>query len=348
MSTYDYRGAIHCHTTYSDGTGSVDEVMKAANDAGLDFVMMTDHDTMKPRQEGHEKWHGSTLLIAGTEITPPTNHYIVFGEEPLKDVERLKLKKPQEFIDEVARQGWFGFIAHPDHGGTKRFEIPPYKWEDWNVSGYTGFGLWDLMSDFQAQLDREDLSLDVYENFATALTGPKAETIARWDELCRRHKVVGIGEIDNHAWKKEHAGREFVVFPYETAFRTITNHVLLRESLAKDPKQAKKQILTAVRQGNLYVSFDFWDDPTEFSFEVDNGTGTAIMGEEITLEEGKTELAVSLPEDALINVFLNGQSIHEEEANEVMLDVAEPGVYRVEAMRDNLTWVLSNPIWIKK
>ena len=24
------------------------------------------------------------------------------------------------------------------------------------------------------------------------------------------------------------------------------------------------------------------------------------------------------------------------------------GVYRVEAMRDNLTWILSNPIWVKK
>jgi ABC-type transport system involved in cytochrome bd biosynthesis fused ATPase/permease subunit len=138
------------------------------------------------------------------------------------------------------------------------------------------------------------------------------------------------------------------VFPYETAFKTITNHVLLRDSLAKDAKAAKKQVLEAVRNGNLYVSFDYWDDPTEFSLEVDNGEKTAIMGEEITLVEGKTELAVTLPEEALINVFLNGQSIHEEENNEVMLDLAEPGVYRVEAMRDNLTWILSNPVWVKK
>ena len=94
MANYDYRGAIHCHTNYSDGTGSVEDVMKAANDAGLDFVMMTDHDTMKPRDDGHEKWHGSTLLIVGTEITPPNNHYIVFGDKKLQDAERIKLKKP--------------------------------------------------------------------------------------------------------------------------------------------------------------------------------------------------------------------------------------------------------------
>ena len=48
MAKYDYRGIIHCHSTYSDGTGDMEEIGKAANDAGLDFVMMTDHDQMKP------------------------------------------------------------------------------------------------------------------------------------------------------------------------------------------------------------------------------------------------------------------------------------------------------------
>ncbi|HEY3227346.1 MAG TPA: CehA/McbA family metallohydrolase [Planctomycetota bacterium] len=348
MANYDYRGAIHCHTDYSDGTGSVEEVMKAANEAGLDFVMMTDHDTMKPRDDGHEKWHGSTLLIIGTEITPPTNHYIVFGDEKLKNADRIKLMKPQEVIDEIARQGWFGFIAHPDHVGTRRFEIPSYRWEDWNVSGYTGFGLWDLMTDWQSQLDRDDATMEVYTDFATALTGPRNETIARWDELCRKHKVVGIGEIDNHALKKEYNGQTLTVFPYEVAFKTITNHVLLKVPLDKDASKAKRQILGAVKSGNLYVSFDYWDDPTEFTFEIENGVSTALMGEEITLGAERTELAVTLPEEALINVFLNGESIHEEENNEVLLDIGEPGVYRVEAMRDNLTWILSNPIWVKK
>jgi len=39
MTNYDYRGAIHCHTDYSDGTGSVEDVMKAANEAGAKKVV---------------------------------------------------------------------------------------------------------------------------------------------------------------------------------------------------------------------------------------------------------------------------------------------------------------------
>jgi len=34
------------HTTYSDGGGSPEEVAKAARVAGLDFVIITDHNNL--------------------------------------------------------------------------------------------------------------------------------------------------------------------------------------------------------------------------------------------------------------------------------------------------------------
>ena len=344
MAKYDYRGVIHCHSTYSDGTGDFEEIAKAANEVGLDFVMMTDHDQLKPVDEGQEKWHDSVLMICGAEITPPTNHYIVFGEGKLKNVEKLKTMKPQEYIDAVNMAGWFGFLAHPDHLGTKKFEVPSYRWDAWDAKNYAGMGLWDLMTDWLAQLDRDEASMEFYTDFEDWLTGPRIETIKRWDELNVDRKVVGIGEIDNHKYKREFEGRTLEIFPYEVAFRTICNHVLLDEPLAKDYKKAKKQILDAVRHGSLYVSFDFWDDPTEVVYEIDNGEKVATMGDEIELGAEKTELIASFPQEALLNVYLNGQSIHEEEADEILLEITEPGMYRVEAMRNDLVWVLSNPI----
>ena len=82
----DLTTVIHVHSTYSDGTGDMEEIAKAANDAGLDFVMMTDHDQMKPVEDGQEKWAGSSLIICGTEITPDKNHYIVFGDKNWHEV----------------------------------------------------------------------------------------------------------------------------------------------------------------------------------------------------------------------------------------------------------------------
>jgi len=346
MAKYDYRGVIHCHSTYSDGTGDMEEIAKAANDAGLDFVMMTDHDQMKPVEDGQEKWNGSSLIICGTEVTPDKNHYIVFGDKKLRDVDKLRGLKPQEYIDAVNAQGWFGFIAHPDHGGTTKFGIPSYRWEDWNVTNYTGMGLWDLMTDWQSQLDREDVSMEVYTEFEDWLSGPRIETLKRWDQLNAKGKVVGIGEIDNHKYKKDYNGTTLEIFPYETAFKTVTNHILLDKPLDKDFKKAKKQVLDAVKHGALYVSFDWWDDPTDFSFEIDNGKTIAGMGDTIELAE-KTELVASFPQEALLNVYKNGESIHEAEGDEILVDLTEPGSYRVEAMRNDIVWILSNNIYVQ-
>ena len=346
MAKYDIRGAIHCHSTYSDGTGDMEEIAKAANDAGLDFVIMTDHDQLKPAEDGLEKYHDSVLMIFGAEITPAKNHYLVFGEKKLKNVEKLKDLGPQEMIDAVAKQGGLGFIAHPDHLGTKKLDIPSLRWEAWDADGFTGMGVWDLMTDWQAQLDRDDIGLEIHKDFEDWLSGPRIETIKRWDELNMKRKVVGIGEIDNHRLRREFNGETIEIFPYETAFKTISNHVLIDRPLDRDVKKAKKQILDALRHGCLYVSFDFWDDPTEVLFEVDNGEKVATMGDSIELGPEKTELVASFPEDALLNVYRDGQSILEEEGNEILIEIGEPGVYRVEAMRNDIVWVLSNPIYV--
>jgi len=100
-----------------------------------------------------------------------------------------------------------------------------------------------------------------------------------------------------------------------------------------------------VKHGALYVSFDWWDDPTDFSFEIDNGKTIAGMGDTIELGE-KTELVASFPQEALLNVYKNGESILEEEGDEILVDLTEPGSYRVEAMRNDIVWILSNNIYV--
>ncbi len=39
----DLRGDLHCHTTASDGTASIDEMAAAARDAGYEYLAITDH-----------------------------------------------------------------------------------------------------------------------------------------------------------------------------------------------------------------------------------------------------------------------------------------------------------------
>lgn len=339
------KGALHCHSTYSDGLGDIPEIMAAANQAGLDFLILTDHDTMAPYDDGHEGYHGDCLLITGTEITPKHNHYLVFGEGRLDGVEELAKLPPAGYIKAIQERGWLGFIAHPDHTGTERFGIPSYSWDDWSVSGFNGMSLWDLMTDWQDQLDAPDVTPAVYFEFAKHLKGPHPASMRRWDDQNRVGRVVGIGEVDNHKFPAKYGDVTFEVFPYDWAFRTITDHLILEEPLDKDPIIAKRQIMDAFRLGRLFIGFDYWDDPSGFDFRIEHQGKNARMGDVIATAE---RLLVSLPEPATVKVLLDGEVIHElVETTDLALDIDAMGTYRVEAYRNDLAWIISNPIFVR-
>ena len=65
---FEYSGAIHMHSTYSDGTGTVPDIMRYANETNLDFAILTDHNTMGARDDGFEKWYNDSMLIVGYEM----------------------------------------------------------------------------------------------------------------------------------------------------------------------------------------------------------------------------------------------------------------------------------------
>ena len=75
----DYAGVIHLHSAYSfDGRAPIAEILAAANESGIDFLLLTDHGTLQARSDGWEGWHDGTLLIVGEEIAPRFNHLLAF------------------------------------------------------------------------------------------------------------------------------------------------------------------------------------------------------------------------------------------------------------------------------
>ena len=62
---------LHCHTTYSDGTWSVTELLKKAEEKGIEVLSITDHDSAKAYFElekvDRSKYYKGKLLV-GAEI----------------------------------------------------------------------------------------------------------------------------------------------------------------------------------------------------------------------------------------------------------------------------------------
>ena len=53
---FEYVGALHMHSTFSDGSGEVKDIAKYAGEIGLDYIILTDHNTLHALKEGFEGW----------------------------------------------------------------------------------------------------------------------------------------------------------------------------------------------------------------------------------------------------------------------------------------------------
>jgi len=101
---------IHIHTAYSDGTGTIREVVAAAKKAGLDAIAITDHNTSK----GYfitRRIADDLIVIPGFEATTTAGHVIVLGV--VKKSDRKLVMPYEKLIEKVEELGGVTILAHP-------------------------------------------------------------------------------------------------------------------------------------------------------------------------------------------------------------------------------------------
>src|SRR5262249_28249652 len=106
----DVSCVAHVHSTYSDGTAGVADIVGAASAAGADAVLLTDHDSLGARRDGWEGRCDGVTLLVGTEVSPKGGHYLAFGVDgEIAHDGRSAL----EIAAAVRAAGGVGFAAHP-------------------------------------------------------------------------------------------------------------------------------------------------------------------------------------------------------------------------------------------
>ena len=103
---------LHAHTypKSDDSFVSVDELVDAARQHGLDGICLTEHDDFWPVDAAREltRRHG-ILVIPGAEINTDAGHVLVFGLHQYK----FGMHKPSFLRQEADRHGAVLVAAHP-------------------------------------------------------------------------------------------------------------------------------------------------------------------------------------------------------------------------------------------
>lgn len=346
-------GNLHMHTPYSDGAKWHAEIAEDAIAAGLDFVVVTDHNVWVDGVEGYyTNDHGRVLLLTGEEVhnprrDPQSSHFLVIGAE--REM-ACYAHDPQSLIDETRSAGGYGFLAHPFDPALPYLGASSIAWRDWDVDGYHGLEIWNYMSNLKGLVGGRLSALRLALNPERFVIGPRPETLARWDELLAQGKrVTAIGGSDAHAFRLSMGPITRTIFPYEFLFRAVNVHLLLSSDLTGQVDDDKASILAALGQGNGWVAYDMIAPTNGFRFS-GQGRSKGVMGDEVKLDVGAT-LQVLTPAKCHIKLLRNGDVV-KEARNDVSLThlPIEPGAYRVECGLPHLGkdrgWIYSNPIYL--
>jgi hypothetical protein len=347
---HDLACVVHLHSTYSDGTGTVGQIVKAARRSGVDVVLLTDHDTLEAKDRGEEGWHGPVFLLVGEEVSPRGgNHYLAFGVDRPIDHRGLS---GEEICNAVRDAGGFGFAAHPLSSGSERFRRVgkgmPFR--DLDCEALGGFELWSFATDTAERLPSIRAGLRFIATPERVLDHPPEENVREWERLCRERRTVALGGLDAH----QVGFRIGPVVPirlmaYKRSFRQLRTHVLVEGPPTGELEADRERVYSALREGRCYIAQDALAPARGFSFHAEGPDGRLEMGAEAPA--GDWTLRARLPAPARLRLLRDGAEIASVDGPVLGQRVTEPGVYRVEARREahgrERTWVISNPIYLR-
>jgi hypothetical protein len=334
-------GAIHLHTHYSDGGVDYPELIHAAREVGLDYLVVTDHMTVEGRTAGFGGFHQGVFVEIGYEHNDRNlhNHYLVTGTSGVVDGQTAA-----EYVAAVRAQGGVGFLAHPHEVRHYFSTFPPYPWTDWHVTGFDGVELWNQMSDWMENLRSWRSMVRVWFPRRFMADVPRA-LMRRWDELNRLSFVSAIGGVDAHTRKYGLGLMSFTVFPIKVELKGIRTHVYIDRPLPQDdPVRAGRILREALRDGHGFFS----------NFRRGNARGAELSiryGDGAVLAPGRAgephplpaTISVKVPLEGRIRLMRNGVRVDKRTGTAAEFIVDAPGVYRIEVRRRRKAWIYSNP-----
>ncbi len=129
------RGELHCHTWHSDGDTGPEGLVQLARARGLDFLAITDHNTISSQYALAQLRAPGLILLLGVEVTTFHGHLNVWG---IGDWIDFRVRDPEQMAAAVAAANDNGAITCCNH--PKPFG-PPWEYEQ--ITNYQCIEVWN-------------------------------------------------------------------------------------------------------------------------------------------------------------------------------------------------------------
>ncbi|MGI6453510.1 MAG: PHP domain-containing protein [Syntrophomonadaceae bacterium] len=345
---YEYVGNIHIHSTYSDGGEKIPQIASWAAQAGLDFIVITDHKDLEGLKRKEEGYFDGVLVLVGMEINSARNHYLALD---ITEVVEPNDDNPQEVINQVNNQNGIGIIAHPfDRESALLKKFGAYPWTDWTVRGFQGIEIWNFLSQWREGITSYAAGLYLLLNPHAALKGPDPQALQFYDR-CQQTgiPIVAFGSSDAHGSQVSIGPYEVTIAPYQLCFKCINMHIWVENRLSRDLKRDKPIIYQALRNGCSSISYDYYLNSKGFRFYMEREEKKCYPGGRIKADRDLLANVIT-PYPAEVWLVKNGQKWKKSTGRMHRFVGISDGVYRVEVFhqfkKGLRPWIFTNSIQV--
>lgn len=314
------KGDLHSHTVHSDGDNTVEELARRAIELGLDFLAVTDHNTTTHHEDVESLAHLPITLIPGEEVTTYFGHANVWGLREWVEFRCADDDAMRAVREHVLSKSGLISVNHPKSVG------PPWFFRGWD--GYPCMEVWQAPWRFY-----------------------NWESLERWDALLRRgQRVVAVGGSDTHS-----------VPPAPPRHPHGLGNPTTWVWAEGGPHE--ESILEGIRRGHVFIG-DAPDGARLILTADEDGDGRfeKMMGDTVTVPEGRRvqfRVQVHGGADRRLWLISDGHPLdiipldRDDSVFSFSLEAtgrryvrAELRGYRGNAVRGEVVWALTNPIWL--
>jgi hypothetical protein len=305
-------GSFHLHSEMShDSSTPLAAIVAAARVAGLDFVVLSDHNEQYAGPVVRE----GVVVLSSAELSTPFGHVIGLGARSV--LSRDDRRDPAPFA-RIRAGGGVPVVTHPADpkqpwsgpwDGAAGLEIANFASSARRHGGRAFMGLAPLLA--AGPLNRR-LALDqLYDRDGTSL--------ALWDKN-PDPAFGGFCGVDAHGW---------LALPDNLGAWTIVLDGKLPEREADRPAW----VLAALESGRFYCNAGLLGGPPGLTLEArHNDAPVARAGDSVTVDRADelvARVAGAQPGQSLV-LFRNGLAVDRSERAELRVGDLSPGTYRIE------------------